>query len=84
MTDDEAFDAMITENLQRKDVDPIEEAFAFSQLIEKGRTLEDIALRFGKSTRFVFDRVKLNGLIPELKARVRDGEIPISRCNDPV
>lgn len=78
MTDDEAFDAMITENLQRKDVDPIEEAFAFSQLIEKGRTLEDIALRFGKSTRFVFDRVKLNSLIPELKARVRDGEIPIS------
>lgn len=78
MTDDEAFDAMITENLQRKDVDPIEEAFAFSQLIEKGRTLEDIALRFGKSTRFVFDRVKLNSLIPELKARVRDGDIPIS------
>ena len=28
MTDDEAFEAMITENLQRKDVDPIEEAFA--------------------------------------------------------
>lgn len=78
MTDDEAFDAMITENLQRKDVDPIEEAFAFSQLLGKGRTLEDIALRFGKSTRFVFDRVKLNGLIPELKNRVREGEIPLS------
>ena len=31
MTDDEAFEAMITENLQRKDVDPIEEAFAFAQ-----------------------------------------------------
>ena len=78
MTDDEAFDAMITENLQRKDVDPIEEAFAFAQLTEKGRTLEDIALRFGKSTRFVFDRIKLNNLIPELKNRVRDGEIPLS------
>ena len=35
MTDDEAFEAMITENLQRKDVDPIEEAFAFAQLAEK-------------------------------------------------
>lgn len=78
MTDEEAFDAMITENLQRKDVDPIEEAFAFSQLLGKGRTLEDIALRFGKSTRFVFDRVKLNNLIPELKNRVREGEIPLS------
>jgi len=43
MSDDEAFDAMITENLQRKDVDPIEEAFAFGQLIQKGKTAEDVA-----------------------------------------
>lgn len=78
MTDDEAFEAMITENLQRKDVDPIEEAFAFAQLTEKGRSLEDIALKFGKSARFVFDRIKLNGLIPELKERVRNGDIPLS------
>ena len=53
MTDDEAFDAMITENLQRKDVDPIEEAYAFGQLLEKGNTAEEVALRFGKSVRFV-------------------------------
>lgn len=78
MTDDEAFEAMITENLQRKDVDPIEEAFAFAQLIEKGRRLEDIALKFGKSARFVFDRIKLNSLIPSLKQRVREGGIPLS------
>lgn len=78
MNDDEAFDAMITENLQRKDVDPIEEAFAFSQLVEKGSTIEEIALRFGKSTRFVFDRTKLNALIPELKELVRSDELPIA------
>lgn len=78
MTDDEAFDAMITENLQRKDVDPIEEAFAFAQLSERGRSYEDIALKFGKSARFVYDRIKLNGLISELKERVRIGEIPLS------
>lgn len=78
MTDDEAFDAMITENLQRKDVDPIEEDFAFAQLSERGRSYEDIALKFGKSARFVFDRIKLNSLIPELKERVRNGDIPLS------
>ncbi len=78
MTDDEAFEAMITENLQRKDVDPIEEAFAFAQLSERGRSYEDIALKFGKSARFVFDRIKLNSLIPELKERVRNGDIPLS------
>ncbi len=78
MTDDEAFDAMITENLQRKDVDPIEEAYAFGQLLEKGSTAEEVALRFGKSVRFVQDRVKLNSLIPELLLKVRDGSMPIA------
>lgn len=78
MTDDEAFDAMITENLQRKDVDPIEEAYAFSQLLEKGNTAEEVAIRFGKSVRFVQDRVKLNNLIPELLLKVRDGSMAIA------
>lgn len=78
MNDAEAFDAMITENLQRKDVDPMEEAFAFGQLIERGSTAEDIALRFGKSIRFVQDRIKLNALIPELMVAVKDGTMSIS------
>ena len=78
MSDDEAFDAMITENLQRKDVDPIEEAFAFGQLIEKGKTAEEVAVRFGKSIRFVQDRVKLNNLIPELMLAVKDDKMSIS------
>lgn len=78
MNDEEAFDAMITENLQRKDVDPIEEAFAFGQLIQKGKTAEDVAARFGKSIRFVQDRVKLNNLIPELMLAVKDDKMSLS------
>lgn len=78
MSDDDAFDAMITENLQRKDVDPMEEAFAFGELIKKGKDVAEIAARFGKSIRFVQDRVKLNALIPELKKEVKNGEMPIS------
>lgn len=42
MSDEEAFDAMITENLQRKDVDPIEEAFAFAQLYARGKGVEEM------------------------------------------
>lgn len=78
MNDEEAFDAMITENLQRKDVDPMEEAFAFGQLIQKGKTAEEIAARFGKSVRFVQDRVKLNNLIPELMLAVKDDKMSIA------
>ena len=78
MTDEQAFDAMITENLQRQDVDPVEEAIAFSLLLENGNAIEDIAIRFGKSIRFVQDRVKLKGLIPELMEMLRKDLIPIS------
>lgn len=78
MNDDEAFDAMITENLQRRDVDPMEEAYAFSQLMAKGGTAEEIALRFGKSTRFVQDRAKLTSLIPELAGKVKSGDMAIA------
>ena len=77
MTDEDAFDAMITENLQRKDVDPMEEAFAFAQLVAMGKTIEEIALRFGKSKRFIADRIRLDKLIPELKEGVTDGGVNI-------
>lgn len=77
MTDEDAFDAMITENLQRKDVDPMEEAFAFAQLVGMGKTIEEIALRFGKSKRFIADRIKLGNLIPEMKEWVTKGFMDI-------
>lgn len=77
MTDEDAFDAMITENLQRKDVDPMEEAFAFARLVAMGKTIEEIALRFGKSKRFIADRIRLDKLIPKLKEGVTDGGVNI-------
>lgn len=73
MSDEDALDAMITENLQRKDVDPIEEAFAFGQLHKNGKSVEEIALRFGKSKRFIAERIKLDNLLPELKKWVTRG-----------
>lgn len=78
MSDEEAFDAMITENLQRENVDPMEEAFAFAQLQKKGSSIQDIALRFGRSIRFIQDRIKLNALIPELMKAVKEEKMPIS------
>ncbi len=78
MSDEEAFEAMITENLQRQDVNPMEEAYAFGQLIERGKTAEEVAAKFGKSIRFIQDRVKLNNLIPELGVAVKEDKMSIS------
>ena len=78
MTDEEAYEAMITENLQRKDVDPIEEAFAFGELVKSGKSIDEIAARFGKTKRFVQERCKLNTLITPLKDLATSGNIPIA------
>lgn len=77
MSDSQALDAMITENLQRKDVDPIEEAFAFGQLHAHGKSVMYLSERFGKSKRFIVERIKLDALIPELKKLVTDGVMHI-------
>ena len=78
MTDAEALDAMIVENLQRRDVDPLEEAEAFNLLIAQGQSIADLALRFGKSERYVRDRCKLNELIPELREAFHQNKLPLS------
>lgn len=78
MTNDEAREAMLTENLLRKDVDPMEEAAAFAALAEMGQSFKDLAVRFGKSERFIQDRIKLNTLIEPLKQMVTEGNMPMS------
>lgn len=77
MSDDEAFDAMITENLQRNDVDPIEEAEAFRILQQRGQTVEELSLRFGKSEKYVRDRMRLVALIDTLQKALSIGQIPM-------
>ena len=77
MTDEEAFDAMITENLQRRDVDPIEEAEAFHLLQDRGQSVEELALRFGKSEKYVRDRMRLVSLSEPLQKALSIGQIPL-------
>lgn len=78
LTDAQAFDAMITENLQRKDVDAFEEAFAFAELLKvKGNDVIELSKRFGKSERFVRERIKLNALIPAFKEKYQDKDITL-------
>lgn len=63
LTDDEALELQITENLQRHDPHPIEEAHAFKVMLAK-HDVKEIALRVGKSDKFVANRLMLNDLAP--------------------
>ena len=74
MSDDEALELSITENLQRIDIKPIEEAAGFITLLEtKKYDYPALAKRIGKSEAYVRNRVKLNDLIPKI-AEMIDGE----------
>jgi ParB family chromosome partitioning protein len=78
MTDDEALDAMIIENLQRKDIEPLDEAKAFKLLLDKGVDYPEIAIKLGKSEAFIRTRIKLNDLIGEFKDMLTANTILLS------
>lgn len=79
MTDDEAREAQIVENLQREDVHPLEEGEAYRQLIEDGgRTVKDVAVKVGKSETYVRQRLFLTNLSKKAAKAYRAGELPDS------
>jgi ParB family chromosome partitioning protein len=68
LTDEEALEIQIIENLQRKDVQPMEEAVAFKSLLDKKQLdIKEIALRVGKSASYVALRIQLNMLTAEFQ-----------------
>ena len=79
MTDDEAREAQIVENLQRQDVHPLEEGEAYRQLIEDGgKTVKDVAVKVGKSESYIRQRLFLTNLSPKSQKFYRGGEWPDS------
>lgn len=60
LADDEVRELQLTENAQREDVHPLDEADAYRELHEKhGRTVDQLAARVGKSKSHVYARLKL-------------------------
>lgn len=76
LTDAEARSAQIAENLERQDVHPLEEAASFKALIEHDQlTADAIAERYGKSRSYVYGRLKLLQLHPEVRKACLAGEV---------
>jgi ParB family chromosome partitioning protein len=81
-SDDRAsLEVAVVENLQRRDLDPLEEAMGFSNLIEEfGYTQERLAERIGKSRPAVANALRLLGLSDSIKALLRGGEISVGHA----
>lgn len=75
-TDSEVIEVAIIENIQRADLNAIEEALAFRQLMDRfGHTQEKLAEALSKSRSHIANLLRLLSLPEEVQAHVRDGSI---------
>jgi ParB family chromosome partitioning protein len=77
----EAFERALVENLQREDLNPIEEAEAYQRLLdEHGYTQEQLAARVGKDRATVANTMRLLKLPATVRQRVAEGALPMGHA----
>ena len=76
MTDRDALEIALIENIQREDLNPIEEAAGYQNLVNSfGYTQEDLAKAVGKSRPHVANMMRLLNLPPALRTHVSEGRL---------
>jgi ParB family chromosome partitioning protein len=83
MSDAEVIEAQLIENLQRRDVHPMEEAQGFSALLdldEPKYSIEQISAKTGKSVAYVAGRLKLTELVPAVVDAFYKDEIGVGHA----
>lgn len=80
LTDQQAEEVQMIENLQRKDLNELLEAVGFDQLKQRGLTAEEIAHKVGKSERLVYTRLQLLKLSDDAQDALRRGDLPTSHA----
>ncbi|MDO5602987.1 MAG: ParB/RepB/Spo0J family partition protein [Oscillospiraceae bacterium] len=76
VSDSEAMELALIENLQREDLDPVEEAEGYRQLMDRcGLTQEEAAKRLGKSRAAVANSLRLLGLPLKAREWLREGKL---------
>ena len=76
LADDQALEIAIIENVQRADLNAIEEGAAYEELVSRfGRTQEDVAREVGKSCSHVANTIRLLRLPEQVKIWIREGRL---------
>jgi ParB family transcriptional regulator, chromosome partitioning protein len=76
MSDGEALEIALVENIQRSDLNPIEEARGYSQLIEQfGYTQQKLAESVGKSRSHIANTLRLLALPEEVRRKLEEGDL---------
>lgn len=82
MTNKQAFEIQLSENIQRKSMDPIEEAEAFRRyVIDFGwGGVSDLAKKIGKSEEYVSHRIQLLKLSEETQKKIASNMLNVSKA----
>ncbi|MCQ6280224.1 ParB N-terminal domain-containing protein [Bacillus sp. EB600] len=76
LSEQQMMELAVLENLQREDLNPIEEAMAYQTLIEKlNLTQEEVAKRLGKSRPHIANHIRLLSLPPKIQELISSGKI---------
>ncbi len=80
LTDDQALEIQVIENLQREDVTELEEAEGYEVLMRQGNLNADqVGAKIGKSRSYVYARLKVLDLCQQGRQALREGKIDFSR-----
>lgn len=81
LTDKEALEFALIENIQRQDLTPLEEADGYCRLIEEfSYTQEELASRLGKSRSHITNLLRLLGLPEQVKELLHTGAISMGHA----
>jgi ParB family chromosome partitioning protein len=81
MSDAEALEVQVLENLQREEVPPLDEAFGYRALIERnGYDADALAAKMGKSKTYIYQRMKLADLTEPARAALERDRITFSHA----
>jgi len=76
LTDQEALEFAIIENIQRQDLNPLEEAEAYFRLMQEfSHTQEALAVSLGKSRSHIANMLRILSLPDEIKQHIYDGKL---------
>ncbi len=76
LSESEALEVALIENIQRSDLNALEEALGYSQLMEQfGYTQQQLADTLGKSRSHIANTLRLLNLPDDVKEMIRNGEI---------
>jgi hypothetical protein len=67
----------LVENIQRTELEALDEAYAYRRFLDHGRTLDELAATVQKPKRHVHERLRLLDLIPEAQNLLARGILPV-------